>query len=144
MVTILNLRITSWVFGKNLRNERTLRYQKIIYNYCIIAQKLGVTRTQALTQLSFAHFKPYVISLLELFLSIKLMSKSKKTLEMSLDLMHSFKFSVDTMVEGLVLKVNYLENWHHNFIKKSFLFLLIRKFSIRTWASKTPKTLRKW
>ena len=46
------------------------------------------------------------------------MLKSKKTLEMSLDLMPSFKTSIDARVEGLVSNMDYLENWRCNFVKK--------------------------
>ena len=55
-----------------------------------------------------------------LFLSLALMSKSKKTLAMSLDLAPSFKTSVDARVEGLVSNVDYLENWRRNFIQKKY------------------------
>ena len=53
-------------------------------------------------------------------LSLMLMSKSKKTLETSLDLTPSFKASSDTRVEGLVSNVDYLENQHCNFIQKKY------------------------
>ena len=48
------------------------------------------------------------------------MSKNNKILEMSLDLTPSLKSSVDAMVKGLVLNVNYLDNWYHNFIQKKY------------------------
>ena len=66
---IKNLRISSHAFGKNLRNQRTLIYQK--NSYRIKAQKLpmikqGVKtmnaefiRTRALSQLSFVQVRPY-------------------------------------------------------------------------------------
>ena len=73
-------------------------------------------RTCALSQLSFTQLKPYAISFLGLLLSLTLMSKSKKTLETSLDLTPSFKTSVDARVEGLVSDVDYLENRRCNFI----------------------------
>ena len=47
------------------------------------------------------------------------MSKSKKALETSLDLMSSFKASVDKMVEGLVSSVNYLESWCWKFVQRN-------------------------
>ena len=53
----------------------------------------------------------------ELLLSFTLISKSKKALETSLDLMSSFKASVDEMIEGLVSSVNYLESWCWKFIQ---------------------------
>ena len=53
-----------------------------------------------------------------LLLSLTLISKSEKTLESSLDLVPLFKTSVGAMVDCLVSNVNYLENWHCNFIQK--------------------------
>ena len=47
------------------------------------------------------------------------MSKSKKTLETSLDLTPSFSTSVDTRVEGLVSNKGYLQNQRYNFILKN-------------------------
>ena len=76
--------------------------------------------TRALSQLSFVQFRPYAASFPGLFLSLTLMSKSKKTLETSLDLMPSFKTSVDARFESLVSNVNYLENWHRNIIQKKY------------------------
>ena len=73
-------------------------------------------RTGALSQLSFVQFRPYATSFMGLLLFLALMSKSKKTLKTSLDLMPSFKTSVDTRVEGLVLNVDYLENRCRNVI----------------------------
>ena len=55
-----------------------------------------------------------------LFLSLTLISKSEKTLELSLDLALLFKTSVGTMVDCLVSNVNYLKNWHCNFIQKKY------------------------
>ena len=52
-------------------------------------------RTCALSQLSFLQFRPYATSLVGLLLSLTLMSKSKKTLETSLDLTPQLKTSVD-------------------------------------------------
>ena len=66
-------------------------------------------RTRALSQHSFVQFRSYASSFLGL-LSLTLMPKSKKTLETSLDLTPSFKTSVDTMVEGSLSNVDYLEN----------------------------------
>ena len=77
-------------------------------------------RIHALFQLSFAQFRPYAASFQGLLLSLTLMPKSKKTLEMSLDLMPSFKTSFDARVEGLVSSVDYLENRHCNFIQKKY------------------------
>ena len=48
------------------------------------------------------------------------MSKSKKTLETSLDLRSSFKTSVDVRVKGLVSNVDYLENCQRNFIQNKY------------------------
>ena len=67
-------------------------------------------RARTLSQLSFVQFKPYVTSFPGL-LSLKLMSKSKKTMESGLDVTPSFKTSVDTMVESLVSNVDYSENF---------------------------------
>ena len=47
--------------------------------------------------------------------SVTLMSKSKKTLEMSFDPTPLFKTSVDARVEDLVSNVDYLK-WYNNFI----------------------------
>ena len=55
----------------------------------------------------------------KLLLSLTLLSKSKKDLETSLDLMSSLKTSVDAMVESLVPNMSYLENWRHNFFKRN-------------------------
>ena len=53
-------------------------------------------------------------------LSFKSMSKSKKTLETSLDLAPSMKTSVDAMFEGLVSNMNCLDNRHRNFNQKKY------------------------
>ena len=76
--------------------------------------------THALSQLSFTKFRPYAISFLGLVLSLTLIPKSKKTLEISLEVMSSFKTSVDAMAKVLVWTVDYLENWHYNFIQKKY------------------------
>ena len=68
-------------------------------------------RARALSQLSFVQVRPYATSFLGLLLSLKLMPKSKNTMESSLDLTPSFKTSVDTRVEGLVSNVDYSENF---------------------------------
>ena len=73
-------------------------------------------QTHALFQLSFVQFRPYATLFLGLILSLMLMSKSKKTLETSLDLMPSCKTSVDAWIKCLVLHVDYLKTWHCNFI----------------------------
>ena len=39
---------------------------------------------------------------------------------MSLEVMSSFKTSVDAMVKVLIWNVDSLENWHHNFIQKKY------------------------
>ena len=87
--------------------------KRIIYNYRIIAQKLPILkqgvktinaefiRTGALSQLSFIQFRPYATLFLGLLLTLVLMSKSKMTLETSLNLMPSFKTSVSARIEGL-------------------------------------------
>ena len=65
-------------------------------------------RTSALSQLSFVQFRPYATLLPRLLLSLTLMPQSRKTLKKtSLDLMPSFKTSLDARVEGLVSNVNY-------------------------------------
>ena len=64
-------------------------------------------RTSALSQLSFVQLRPYATSLPRLLLSLTLMPQSRKTLKTSLDLMPSFKTSLDARVEGLVSNVNY-------------------------------------
>ena len=56
----------------------------------------------ALSELSFVQFRPYAILFPGLLLCLALMLKSTKSTNMSLDLMPSFKTSVDTRVEGLV------------------------------------------
>ena len=52
-------------------------------------------QTHALSQLFFVQFRPSAVSFVGLLLSLKLISKGKKTLEMSLDLMPLFKISAD-------------------------------------------------
>ena len=74
----------------------------------------------ALFQLSFVQFRPYATSFQGLLLSLMLIPKSKKTLEMNLDLTTSFKTSFDARVEGLILNVDYLENRHCNFIQQKY------------------------
>ena len=76
-------------------------------------------QTRALSQLSFVQFRPYATSFPGL-LSLTLMSTSKKTLEMSLNLKPSFKTSIDARVEGLILSMDYLENRCCNFIQKNY------------------------
>ena len=67
----------------------------------------------------FVQFRPYATSFMGLFLSLTVISRSKKTLEMSLDLTPSFKTSVDARVEGLVSNVDYLKNWHRILFKRN-------------------------
>ena len=78
----------------------------------------GFIRTYALFQLPFVQFRPYEISFLRLLLSLALIPKSKKTLEMSWDIIPLFKTSLDARVEGLVLNVDYIKNQCYNFIQK--------------------------
>ena len=101
-------------------------------------------QTHALCQLSFVQFRPYATLFPGFLLSLTLMSKSKKSLETSLDLTPLFKTSFDAMVEGLVSNVDYLENRHRNFIQKKYgrnrrlpraRFFLYRLFT----PSMTPK-----
>ena len=54
--------------------------------------------TRALLQLSFIQFRPCGTSFLGLLLTLTLLSRGKKILETSLDLMPSFKTSVDARV----------------------------------------------
>ena len=77
-------------------------------------------QTCALFQLSFVQFRPYATSFPRLLLSLTLIPKSKKTLETILDLTPSFKTSLDTRVEDLVLNLDYLENLRSNFIQKKY------------------------
>ena len=65
-----------------------------------------VNRKRALSQLYFTQLRPDATSLPGLLLSLTLMSKSKKTLEMSLDLTPLFKTSVDARVKGPFSNVN--------------------------------------
>ena len=94
--------------------------KKIIYNYRVTAQKLPMLkqgmktinaefiRTCELSQLFFVKFRPYAFVQFRtyanlfpgLFLSLTLMSKSKKNLETSLNLTLSFKTSVDRWCKG--------------------------------------------
>ena len=133
MVTKLNLRITSQVFSKNLRNQRTVRYQKKNYLHLLHnSTETSDVQTRhknnkcwnylntCIIPAFFLHFKPYSTSFPELLLSLTLMSKGKKTLETSLDLTPLFKTFIQVKVEGLVLNVDYLENLHHNFIQKKY------------------------
>ena len=95
------------IFSKTFRNQRNSRYQK---KYCTIAQKRPMLKqgrktlnaefipTRALLQLSFIQFRPCATSFLGLLLTLTLLSRGKKILEMSLDLMPSFKTSVDARV----------------------------------------------
>ena len=55
-----------------------------------------------------------------LALSQLLISKSKKTLGVSLGLMPSFKASIEARVKGVVSNVGYLENWRHSFIQNKY------------------------
>ena len=107
-------------------------------------------RARALSQLSFVQFKPYPTSFLGL-LSLKLMPKSKKTMESGLDLTPSFKTSVDTMVEGLVSNVDYSENFiqkkcgskrglsRTRFVLWTVIFLFFTGFLLCWWLLKVKK-----
>ena len=75
-------------------------------------------RAGALFQLSFIQSRTYATSFPSL-LSLTLMSKSKKTIQMSLDLTPLLKTSIEAGIEGLVLNVDYLENQHCNSIQKN-------------------------
>ena len=77
-------------------------------------------RTTALSQLSFVQFRHYATLFPGILVSLTLMSKSKKTLETSLDLTLSFKTPVDARVEGLASNLGYLENRRCNFIQKKY------------------------
>ena len=105
--------------------------KKIIYNYCIIAQKLPKLKqgiktmnTEFILTRAFIPtlFRPVQTScnLVQGLLSLTFMSKSKKTLETSLDLMPQFKSSIDTRVEDLALNEDYLKKQRHNFIQKKY------------------------
>ena len=76
---------------------------------------------RALSQLSFAQFRPYATSFLGLLLSLTLMLTSKKTLVTSLNLPPSFKTSADARVKDLVLKVDYYKFRRRNFIQKKYV-----------------------
>ena len=73
--------------------------------------------TRPLSQLSFVHFRPYVTSFPRL-LFLTLISKSKKTLEPSLDLTPSFKTSVDARVDGLFLNFGAVIIFKRNMAEK--------------------------
>ena len=77
-------------------------------------------RIHLLFQFSFVQFRPYATSFQGLLLCLTLMTKSKKTLETSLDLTPLFKTSFDTRLEGFVSNMDYLENQHRNFIQKRY------------------------
>ena len=107
-------------------------------------------RARALSQLSFVQFRPYATSFPGL-LSLKLMPKSKKTMESSLDLTPSFKTSVDTRVEGLVSNVDYSENFiqkkcgrkrglsRTRFVLWTVIFLFFTGFLLCWWLLKVKK-----
>ena len=129
---VTKLRITSQVFSKNLRNPRTIIYQKnslqLSYNNTeTLMLKEGMKtinaefiRTRASSQFSFGQFRSYATSFPGLLLTLTLTWKSKMIPGTSLDLTPSFKTSVDARVEGLVSKVDYLENWFHAFIQNKY------------------------
>ena len=79
-------------------------------------------RTRALSQLSFVEFRLYSSFFLLGLFSLTVMLKSKKILETSLDLTHSFDTSVrpDAWVEGLISNVDCLENRRRTFIQKKY------------------------
>ena len=79
-------------------------------------------RTRALSQLSFVEFRLYASFFLLGLFSLTVMLKSKKILETSLDLTHSFDTSVrpDAWVEGLISNVDCLENRRRTFIQKKY------------------------
>ena len=125
----------TWLQNSNLRlhHKPVIKeledIKKFLYTYDpIIAQKLPILkqgvktintefiRTRALSQLSLIQFRPYAISFPGLLLSLRLMPKSKKNLEASLDLTSSLKTSADARVEGLISNLDYLENRRCNFI----------------------------
>ena len=129
---VTKLRITSQVFSKNLRNPRTIIYQKnslqLSYNNTeTLMLKEGMKtinaefiRTRASSQFSFGQFRSYATSFPGLLLTLTLMWKSKMIPGTSLDLTPSFKTSVDARVEGLISNVAYLENWFHAFIQNKY------------------------
>ena len=129
---VTKLRITSQVFSKNLRNPRTIIYQKnslqLSYNNTeTLMLKEGMKtinaefiRTRASSQFSFGQFRSYATSFPGLLLTLTLTWKSKMIPGTSLDLTPSFKTSVDARVEGLVSNVDYLENWFHAFIQNKY------------------------
>ena len=129
---VTKLRITSQVFSKNLRNRRTIIYQKnslqLSYNNTeTLMLKEGMKtinaefiRTRASSQFSFGQFRSCATSFPGLLLTLTLTWKSKMIPGTSLDLTPSFKTSVDVRVEGLVSNVDYLENWFHAFIQNKY------------------------
>ena len=129
---VTKLRITSQVFSKNLRNPRTIIYQKNSLQLSYNKQKLlmlkeGIKtinaefiRTRASSQLSFGQFRSYATSFPGLLLTLTLTWKSRMTPGTTLDLTPSFKTSVDARVEGLTSNVDYLENWCHAFIQNKY------------------------
>ena len=64
-------------------------------------------------------FRPYATSFPGLLLTLAFMSKSKTTLETSLNLMPSFKDLRWRKDEGLFSNVNFLENRGSNFIQRN-------------------------
>ena len=61
----------------------------------IIRINAGFIQTRASSQLSFVQFRPYATLFLGLLFSLTFTSKSKKTLETSLDITPLFKISFD-------------------------------------------------
>ena len=104
-----------WPEAPTFSNSLSMHYsvtKKILYNYCIIAQKClmlkqGIQTINTkfiqlcpLSQLFFVQFRPYATSFPGLLLPLTLMPKGRKTLEKSLDLKPSFKISVDCWRKG--------------------------------------------
>ena len=77
-------------------------------------------QTHVLSQLSSIQSSPYESSFPRFLLSLMLIPKSQKTLEMSFKHTSSFKTSIDARVQGLVSNVDYLENGCYNFIWKNY------------------------
>ena len=77
-------------------------------------------RIRALSQLSFVKLDLMQPRFTQPLFSCTLTSKNKKTQEMSLYLMPSFKTSTDARVEGLVSNMDYLENRCRSFVKKKY------------------------
>ena len=108
-------------------------------------------RARALSKLSFVQVRPYATSFLGLLLSLKLMPKSKNTMESNLDLTPSFKTSVETRVEGLVSNVDYSENFiqkkcgrkrglsRTRFVLWTVIFLFFTGFLLCWWLLKVKK-----